>query len=42
MTKAQRTALAHPALLAEECLHPRYHAETALGSVTITVNTGYE
>jgi hypothetical protein len=42
VTKAQRTALGKVALVAEECAHPRYHTRTALGSVTVTVNAGYE
>jgi len=42
MTAQQRTALKFPALIAEECAHPRYNARTALGSVTVTVNAGYE
>jgi hypothetical protein len=42
MTSAQRTALGKVALVAEECAHPRYNTQTALGSVTLTVNAGYE
>ena len=42
MNTEQRTALAHPCLLAEETLHPRFHWRSRLGSVTVTVNSGYE
>ena len=42
MTKAQGIALRHPALIAEECAHPRFATQTALGSVVLTINTGYE
>lgn len=42
MTKAQQTALRHPALLAEETAHPRFSQQSALGSVVLTINTGYE
>jgi hypothetical protein len=42
LTKAQHTALAHAALLAEECAHPRFAKQTPLGSVVLTVNAGYE
>jgi len=38
----QEVALAHPALLAEECAHPRYGHRTPMGTVVLTVNTGYE
>lgn len=40
--RAQRIALRHPALIAEECAHPRYGSRTALGTVVLTINTGYE
>lgn len=42
MTRAQQIALRHIALLAEECAHPRFASQTALGSVVLTVNAGYE
>lgn len=42
MNRQQRTALRHPALLAEETLYPRTHWATALGTITLTINTGYE
>lgn len=42
MTRSQRRALEHPCLLAEESAHPRFGTQTALGSVVLTVNTGYE
>ncbi len=37
------TALARPALLAEECMHPRFaHRLPDGSSVVLTVNAGYE
>jgi len=42
MTRAQRIALDHPSLLAEETAHPRFASQTALGSVVLSINTGYE
>jgi hypothetical protein len=42
MTRAQQVALRHPTLIAEECAHPRFSSQTALGSVLLTINTGYE
>jgi hypothetical protein len=42
LTKQQRKAIEHPCLLAEETMHQRYFAETALGTVIVTINTGYE
>jgi hypothetical protein len=42
MTKAQRIALDHVALLAEECAHPRHASMTPLGSLVLSVNAGYE
>jgi hypothetical protein len=42
LTEAQRRALAHPSLLAEETAHPRFGTVTALGSVVLSINTGYE
>lgn len=43
MTRSQRTALAHPCLLAEETTHPRFirWVDRRL-SVVLTVNAGYE
>jgi hypothetical protein len=41
-TRQQQTAMKHPALLAEECAHPRYAKVGALGNVILTINTGYE
>jgi hypothetical protein len=40
--RAQQRAFAHPCLLAEETAHPRFGTVTALGSVVLTINTGYE
>ena len=42
MTKQQRRAIEHPCLLAEETMHQRYFTETALGTVILSINTGYE
>lgn len=42
MTRAQLLALHRPALLAEETAHPRYGTRTAVGTVVLTVNAGYE
>lgn len=42
VTRSQQTALRHPSLLAEETAHPRFGSVTALGSVVLTINTGYE
>jgi hypothetical protein len=42
LTGSQRMALQHPALIAEECAHPRYARRTGLGTVVLTVNAGYE
>jgi hypothetical protein len=43
VTEAQQTALANVCLLAEECAHPRYGTRIAgLGTVVVTINTGYE
>jgi hypothetical protein len=39
---AQRRALDHVALLAEECAHPRFGKRTPLGTIVLTVNAGYE
>lgn len=39
----QKTALAHPCLLAEETAHPRFRRIVpGVGSVIITINSGYE
>ena len=42
LTKQQRAAIDRPCLLAEETMHQRYFTETALGTVILTINTGYE
>jgi hypothetical protein len=42
LTDPQRVALTHVALLAEECAHPRFAAQQALGTAVLTVNAGYE
>jgi hypothetical protein len=42
LTQPQRIALRHPCLLAEETAHPRYSSVGPLGSLVLTVNTGYE
>ena len=42
VTEQQRTALEQPALIAEECMMPRYGRQGPLGSVVLTVNSGYQ
>ena len=42
MKPQQRIALEHPCLLAEETMHARYFQKRPLGTVIVTVNTGYE
>lgn len=42
MTEAQRIALRHVALLAEETAHPRFGRRYRRGTVVLTVNAGYE
>ena len=42
MTPAQAIALEYPCLLAEETAHPRYGQVVPLGTIVLTVNSGYE
>lgn len=42
MTRAQRIALKFPCLLAEETAHPRFGHSLPLGTLVLTINTGYE
>jgi hypothetical protein len=42
VTEQQRTALAHIALIAEECAHPRFAQRMPMGTLVLTVNAGYE
>jgi hypothetical protein len=42
MTPEQRTATEHIVLIAEECAHPRFGKRSAIGTVVLTVNAGYE
>ena len=42
MTHAQRIAIANPALLAVECMHPRYRSLVGIYGRILTVNAGYE
>lgn len=42
MSPAQKLALAHVALLAEETAHPRFGRRAPLGTIVLTVNAGYE
>ncbi len=42
MNRRQTIAIRHPALLAEECAHPRFAHWTSLGSLVLSVNAGYE
>lgn len=41
-TPQQRGALKRPCLLAEETMQERYFTKSALGTVILTINTGYE
>jgi hypothetical protein len=38
----QATALRHPCLLAEETAHPRFGHVLSIGTLVLTVNSGYE
>jgi hypothetical protein len=38
----QLRAIEHPCLLAEETAHPRFSITTALGTIVLTINRGYE
>lgn len=42
MTEAQKIALAHPCLLAEETALLRFGHRQRLGTFVLTINTGYE
>lgn len=42
LTTQQRIALRWPCYFAVETAHPRYVRMQALGSLLLTVNTGYE
>lgn len=42
VTREQLIALKAPALIAEDCTLPRYGKTTALGTLVLTVNTGFE
>jgi hypothetical protein len=42
LSEQQRIALAHPCLLPEETLHPRFRLLTRSGSVILTINSGFE
>jgi len=42
MTPEQRIAITHTCLLAEETAHPRYGHIQPLGTLVLTVNSGYE
>lgn len=42
MTRAQETAIHHPAIVAEDCTHPRYKSYSLPWSVILTVNSGFE
>lgn len=42
MNAWQRTAIEHPALLAEETAHPRFGHLLKYGSLVLSVNAGYE
>lgn len=42
MAQKHDVALAHPCLLAEECLHPRFMNTYPNATVILTINSGYE
>jgi len=42
MTGWQSIAITHPALLAEECVHPRFAHALVNGTLVLSVNAGYE
>jgi hypothetical protein len=42
LSEQQRIALAHPCLLPEETMHPRFRLLTRTGSVILTINSGFE
>lgn len=42
LTQPQRTALRNVCLLAEETAHPRFAKAGPLGTLILTVNSGYE
>ena len=42
MTEYQETALRFPAYFAIECSHPRYAHSVRLGTLVLSVNSGYE
>jgi len=42
MTEQQQIALANVALIAEDCMHPRFGKRTPLGTIILSVNAGYE
>ena len=42
MTPPQQTALAHPQLLAAECLHPRYATVRRTHTEILGLQTGWE
>jgi hypothetical protein len=42
LSEQQRIALAHPCLLPEETLHPRFRLITRSGSIILTINSGFE
>lgn len=42
LSEQQRIALAHPCLLPEETIHPRFALITRSGSIILTINSGFE
>lgn len=42
LSEQQRIALAHPCLLPEETVHPRFRLLTRSGSIILTINSGFE
>ena len=42
LTQRQRVALRNPCLLAQETAHQMFDGQSMLGTVRLTVNSGYE
>jgi hypothetical protein len=42
MNRQQMTALKHHCRLAAETVHPRFRQMVPMGSIILTVNSGYE
>lgn len=42
LSEWQLVAIQHPALIAQETMHPRFAHRIAGGTLVLTVNAGYE